>query len=136
MSPPRTRRDWELGVQQILLGSGASLRENDPEDRLRDLWNECWDRRLSCSETAARMIELLWLGPRKAWENEVDRGMKELVMVGVEEAWPDIIDRAWEEHQRPAATAREICRLLHDKFDVGYLADALDPWHPGGGPQR
>jgi hypothetical protein len=62
--------------------------------------------------------------------------MKELVALRVEEAWPDLLDEAWAIHQRPAQTAREICRLLHDKFDVGYLADALDPWQPGGGPQR
>jgi hypothetical protein len=62
--------------------------------------------------------------------------MKALVTLGVEEASPDLLDEAWAKHQWSAETAREVCRLLHNKFDVGYLADALDPWHPGGGPQR
>jgi hypothetical protein len=78
----------------------------------------------------------LRLEPRKAWEFEVDRGMKELIALGIEEAWPDSLDEAWAKHQLPAETAREVCKLLHDKYDVDYLADALDPWHPGGGPPR
>ena len=83
MSPSQTRRDWELGVQQVLLAGGASLPENDRENRLRDL-----------------------------------------------------LDEAWAKPQRPAETARKVRRLLHDKFDMGYLADAPDPWHPDGGPPR
>jgi hypothetical protein len=136
MSPSQTRHAWEVGIQQILLVGGASLPENDRGNRLRDLMDECWENHQSRSETAGRILELLRLGPRKAWESEIDRGMKELVALRVEEAWPDLLDEAWAIHQRPAQTAREICRLLHDKFDVGYLADALDPWQPGGGPQR
>jgi hypothetical protein len=136
MSPLQTRNAWELGVQQVLLAGGADLPEDDRDNRLRDLWDECWENRQSRSETAARILELLRLGPRKAWENEVDRGMMQLVALRVEEAWPEHLDEAWANHQRPAETAREVWRLLHDKFDVGHLADALDPWHPGGGPQR
>ncbi len=135
MSPSLTRHAWEVGIQQVLLADGASFLENDPENRLRDLWDECWEDHQSRSETADRILELIRLGPRKAWESEIARGMKELVALRVEEAWPDVLDEAWAIHQRPAETAREVCRLLHDKFGVGYLADALDPWHPGGGPR-
>jgi hypothetical protein len=136
VSPLQDRSDWESQVRAVILRSGEVLAENDPAERVSDLIDECWSRHLHSAETAGRILELLRLGPRKAWESEVDRGMKELVALGVEEAWPDVLDEAWARHQRPAETAREISRLLHDKFDVGYLADALDPWHPGGGAQR
>jgi hypothetical protein len=121
MSPPRPRPDWELGIQQVLLAGGPSLPENDPEDRLRDLMDECWERRLSCPETAAGVIELLRLGPRKAWGNEVNRGMKELVALGVEEAWPNVLEEARARHQWPAETAREVCRLLHSKWTTAQM---------------
>ena len=136
MFPSQTRHAWEVGIQQVLQAGGASLPENDRENRLRDLMDECWENRQSRSETADRILELLRLGPRKAWESEIDRGMRELVALRVAEAWPELLDEAWAIHQRPAETARKVCRLLRDKFDVGYLADDLDPWHPGGGPQR
>jgi hypothetical protein len=131
-----TRPDWELGVQQALLAGGRNLPENDSENRLRDLLDECWENRQSCSAAAGRILELLKLGPRNAWESEIDRKMEELVALGVEESWPELLDEAWAKHQRPAEIAREVCRLLHDEFEVGYLADALDPWHPGGGRRK
>jgi hypothetical protein len=136
MSPSQTRHAWEVGSHEVLLAGGASLPENDRENRLRDLWDECRENHQIRSEAADRILELLRLGPRKAWENEVDRGTRELVALRVAEAWPDLPDEAWAIHQRPAETAREVCRLLHDKFDVSYLADVLVPWHPGGGPRR
>jgi hypothetical protein len=65
---------------------------------------------------------------REAWEGEVDRIMKELVALGVEEAWPETLEDAWASQRSPEQTAREICWMLHDKYDVDYLADVLDPW--------
>jgi hypothetical protein len=136
MSALRDRSDWELRVRAVVLRSGEVFPENDAAGRLCDLIDECWHRRLHSSETVGRIIELCRLGSRKAWENEVDRGMREVMSIGVEEAWPEVLDRGWEAHQPPGEAARDLCRMLHEKYGLDYTADALDPWHPGGGPPR
>ena len=56
--------------------------------------------------------------------------------IGIEAAWPEEVNRAWEEGKPADETAREICRLFDEKYGLDYTADALDPWHPGGGPPR